>query len=385
MRLTASGPAASAAGGAVAMETGSGLRMDTRFMEQSLGPPPVLSPGKWLLTKFVYPVWTGVSLRDMALLYRQLATLTNAGLNLQHTVSTIALQIPNSILRKCLRTMERRISAGEPLSAAMAEYPWIFPDYQRAAVITGEATGSLDIMFGRLADWLEQEHNLRSMIKREMFLPCINLTGMFLLPPLVDLVMGHPELYYEDAILPMLQTIGVIAAIYVMCRLASGFRLAYDAVLSVIPAIGGAVRMLSFARFCRTLASLYAAGVNIIRALQYAVDGCGNTYLGRRIATAIPRIESGEGITQALGMTGIFPPIVLSMLGTGEESGNLDQMMDKMASYYEAEAAVRLHQISVSLGVITTIAVGIRILLIVIKFYTGLYGPLSGIMNDMDK
>ena len=374
MRLTAS-PAPVAAGVEGYAPTGAAY---TGPRDGSAPPPPPahVSPGRWLLMKLVYPLWTGVSMRDLAVMFRQFATLLDAGVPLQRAIVTMQHQAPNEILRKCLGTISIRVNAGGTISDGMAEYPWIFPDYQRAAIIAGEAIGNVDIQFRRLAVALEEEFTLRSTIKREMFRPAVNITAMFLFPPLVLLFMGKVHGYVVEAVYPLLTTIGIIFGCYVMTRLATSFRWFYDAALSIIPGISGAVRMIAFARFGRTLAAMYAAGVNIAQALHYSIQASGNTYLGGRMAPMIPMIQAGEGITSTFSHTRIFPPMVISMIGTGEESGNLDVMMDKMASFYEEEAKFKLHQLSSSLGALTSVVIGIRIGIIVIKFYSGFYGSM---------
>ncbi|MCW3060520.1 MAG: Type secretory pathway, component PulF [Capsulimonas sp.] len=373
MRLIAAPvPAGAGPGPAPAGE----MRLSSRSADMPIPPPPPLSPGKWLLSKLIYPIWTGVSLRDLSILYRQFATLVDAGVPLQRSVATMQAQTYNRTLRKCLNTIAMRVNAGGTISEAMAEYPWIFPDYQRASIIAGEAIGNIDVQFRRLAQTLEEEHQLRGTIKREMFRPCVNITAMFLFPPLVLLFLGQVHAYFVEAVYPLLETIGFILGCYILGRLATGFRWFYDAVLSILPWIGGAVRMIAFARFGRTLASMYSAGVNIVRAIHYSTEACGNTYLAGRMESIGTALQAGGGITEAFHRTGIFPPMVISMMGTGEESGNLDTMMDKMASFYEEEAKFKLHQVSMSLGAITTVAVGIRVAIIVIKFYTGYFGSI---------
>ncbi|MEO7715954.1 MAG: type II secretion system F family protein [Capsulimonas sp.] len=378
MRLNAAPATAGSGGSPVA---GGDIRIVPPPSTIVVPPPLRMSPGTWLLSKIVYPIWTGVSLRDMSVLYRQFSAMLDAGVPIQRIMGLLQSQTPNGVLRRCMVKIADRVNAGGTISDGMSEYPWIFPEYQRAAVVAGEAIGNLDQQFRRLAQALEDEYRMRATIKREMFLPCINLSALFLLPPLVFLFFGNYAEYIRQAFYPLGTTIGVIFGFYVVCRLASGVRWFYDAVLASFPGIGGAVRMIAFARFGRTMAAMYAAGVNIVSAVHYSVAASGNTYLGGRMQTIGPMLEMGMGVTEAFHRTGIFPPMVISMIGTGEETGNVDSMMDKMASFYEEEAKFKLHQLCVALGAITAIAVGIRILIIIVKFYTSLYG---GMMQQMD-
>ena len=157
--------------------------------------------------------------------------------------------------------------------------------------------------------------------------------------------------------------------------------MAYDAVLANAPPIGGVVRMIALARFSRVMASLYAAGVSIPEALRAAAAATGNAYMERRMVSAVPALQGGRGIAEALVATKMFPPMVVSMLGTGEQTGSLDMTMDKVAEYYEQESAVRLHQLCVSLGAVVTVIVGIRIGMTVINFYTGYFDKMNDLAN----
>lgn len=343
----------------------------------ALRPARPLTPGQWLLIHLVYPLWSGVSLRDLALFYRQFATLIDAGVPIYQSLTSLLAQTANATLRGCIQSIGEAVRQGGTLSGAMGEYPWIFADYHRAMIMAGEVSGHLDLMFKRLSDALEQEYALRSNIKRELTYPIIVLHCVFLLPPLFILVVqGSVIGYLLAAVLPLVEAYVILALIYAATRIGSQFKQGYDALAATLPGIGGAVRMVALARFARALASLYAAGVAVPKAIRYAAAACGNAFLGEKMVRAIPQIESGRGFTEALAETRAFPPMVISMLGTGEQTGSLDQTMNKVAEYYEQEAVVRLHQLSVTLGVVVLILVGIRVAIFVIGFYTGYFNNL---------
>ena len=351
------------------------------------GPPPraassspAMPPGRWLLTHLVYSLWSGVGLRDMALMYRQFSAMISAGVPIYQCLTTLVRQTSNGVLRKQLQQISARVQNGDMLTEAMAEFPWVFTDFHRAMVGAGEQSGRLDLMMARLATALEQEYALRATIKKEMWYPCMTLLMSFLLPPVVDVIVLHDlKLYYKEAIAPLLVFGGFLAAGYVVTRLLSQFKTAYDWLLATLPGVGGAVRMIALARFARVMASLYAAGVGIPECLRAAAAATGNAYMEGRMIQAVPALQGGHGIAEALVATHIFPPMVVSMLGTGEQTGSLDMTMDKVAEYYESESIVRLHQLSVTLGAIALIIAGIRVAIVVGNFYTGYFNK----MNDM--
>jgi type II secretory pathway component PulF len=344
------------------------------YVESEDAPP---GTKRWVVA--LRSIWTGVGIRDLALFYRQFATMIHAGVPLYQCLTTLNAQTSNPVLRRTIEQIGRRVQAGDSLGVAMAATPWLFTDFHRAMVAAGEMTGRLDLMFARMADALEQEYALRNNIKRETWYPALVFIMSFLLNPvaIVDLVVhGSVIGYFRLAAPPLLECLVVVAAVYIFTRIGAQFKRAYDAVLSNTPAIGGAVRMIALARFARALALLYAAGVGIPSAVKTAAAAGGNAYLAAKMVRAIPALQAGHGITEALSATGAFPPMVVTMLGVGEQTGDMDQTMNKVADFFEQEAAVRLHQLSVTLGAVVTILVGIKIGLFVIHFYTGYFNNL---------
>ncbi len=343
-------------------------------------PRRTMSPGMWLLAHLVFPLFSGVGLRDMALMYRQFAAMLGAGVPIYQCLTSLTQQTGNSVLRGHLRRITARVQEGEMLTTAMADTPWIFTDFHRAMISAGEVSGRLDTMMGRLSSALEQEYALRNNIKRETWYPAVTLLMSFLLPPLVLLVVSHDvRAYMQAAVYPLLASASVVAVIYVVGKLLSQFKFVFDAIISSLPGIGGAVRMISLARFSRALASLYASGVGIPEAIRFSAAATGNEFLARRMLSAIPFIQGGRGIAESLMATRAFPPMVVSMLGTGEQTGGLDAIMDKVAEYYEQESVVRLHQLAVTLGAFAMIVAGIRVAMVAGAFYTSYFDK----MNDM--
>lgn len=343
---------------------------------------PAMPLGRRMMAHLVYPIWSGVGLRDLALFYRQFSAMIHAGVPIYQCLDTLVRQTSNGKLRGMLQRIGAHVQEGGMLTEAMAEFPWVFTDFHRAMIAAGEQSGQLDIMMARLATALEQEQTLRGVIKKETWYPATILVMSFLLPPVVDLVvLKNAALYYHEAVRPLLIFGAFLAAGYIVTRFLAQFKAAYDWLLATLPGIGGAVRMVALARFARALASLYAAGVSIPESLRFAAAATGNAYMEERIIRAIPAIRDGRGITEALMASGVFPPMVISMLGTGEQTGSLDQMMDNVAGYYEQEAVVRLHQLGVTLGVIAMIIAGIRVCMTLIAFYTGYYNNLNNMAN----
>lgn len=321
----------------------------------------------------VAPLWSGVRPMDLAICYRQWATLIGAGVPLFRSLNSLAMQARSSALRRSLEQIGQTVQEGGTLSDGMARFPWIFSEFHQAMIRSGEATGGLDTTFRRLADAMEQEIALRRTLQRETLQPKITLIASFLLPPLFYLFVGGIKAYFAHAVLPLLALLGAGAGFAIINRLGMQQKRGYDTLIANIPGIGGTVRLVALARFARALASLYAAGVSMPQAIQGAAEACGNAFLGAKMIRAIPDIEAGQGLARSLGKTGAFPPMVVSMIQTGEETGSLDAMMDKVAEHYEQDVVVRLHQTSVAVGTATMIIAGVIVGVIVIQFYTGYF------------
>lgn len=340
------------------------------------------SPFVWLLAHLVFPFFSGVSLRDMALLYRQFAAMLGAGVPIYQCLTSLTQQSNNAVLSRHLRRITKCVQEGEMLTVAMSEAPWIFTDFQRAMTSAGEVSGRLDIMMGRLSSALEQEYTLRSKIKSEMIEPVATFLAGFLLPPLVLVVVAHDvHAYLVTAVYPLLETAIAVLTIYVVGKLLSQFKFVFDAIIYSLPGIGGAVRMIAVARFARALASLYASGVGIPEAIRFSAAATGNEFLSRRMTSAIPAIMGGRGIAESLAATRVFPSMVVSMLQTGEQTGGLDMTMDKVAEYYEAESVVRLHQVVVTLRTLALLFMAVWVTIILIQFYTGYWNKMEDMAN----
>ena len=326
---------------------------------------------------FLSIFWTGVSPTDLALCYRQWASLLSSGVPMLRSLEALA-RTQNGALQRSLKFIAQTTQSGGTISEGMARFPLIYTELHRAMIRTGEMTGGLDTMFRRLADAQEQEIALRRTLKRETLTPKLTLAGAFLLPPLAYLILDGPAAYVRHAILPLAGLCAIVAALWGVGRLGAQRKAGYDRLVATMPGIGKTTRLIAMARFARALASLYGAGVGMGQAVQAASAACGNTFLGNKIAQSVPEIEAGQSVAFTLSRTGAVPEVVLAMIETGEETGRLDTMLDKVAEHFEQDAALRLHQTGIAIGVATLLIVGAFVGFIVIQSYTGYFSKLLG-------
>lgn len=329
-------------------------------------------------------VWSPVSLKDLSLFYRQLYTLLNSGMGIFQAFESLGTgtQTPNASLRRVVRELGQHLLVGGRLSDGMARYPWLFDRMQVRLVEAGEQGGLLVEVLRRLAEYLEREYELRQEIKRKTLYPKLLLAAFLFIPPVPTLVLAGPKAYFLEVwgVIWWAILIGIplVIALRLLLQTHAG-RAFYDHVKLALPVIGPMVRKLAVARFARTLAALYGAGVPIRSALAMAGETCGNTVLENASLRMVPAVEHGLSISQALAAANVFQPMFLGMVATGESSGNLDESLDKAAEFYEAEAMHTTIQLVVILGVVLLILMGILIGMKVIQFWTGKYAPSTGV------
>jgi type IV pilus assembly protein PilC len=328
---------------------------------------------------FVRRLRSPVPVRDLAIFYRQLHTMLNAGMGLFQSLEMLAhpTQTHNTPLRRVVETLSQEALRGTRLSETMARFPWLFDRLQVRMVEAGEAGGVLVGVLGRLADYLDREHEVRQMIKQKTLYPKLVLGLLVLVFPInVPLTLqGYLGSLGQLLLFILMLSIPAWFAARVMLTTQSG-RNAWDQVKLAIPVIGPLVRKMAVARFARALAALYGAGVSLSAGTAMAGEASGNHLLELQAQRISLALERGVSIEQALDATRFFPRMFTGMVATGESTGNLDNMLDKAADFYEQEGAHAVTQLVVILGVVLLIGVAILVLFKLISFYTGMIGGI---------
>lgn len=335
----------------------------------------------------IYPVMSGVVVKDLAAWYRQFATLIGAGLTLYRALSALEENTKNPKLKEIAREASRQVEAGGRLSDVMAAYPWVFSPMNMEMIRASEEGGMIDQVLRHLADYVEHELEIRRMIARETMYPKIvifvavmilgrsGLTGGPL--AVVGLVLGGGGGGY------LANTVGFAGAIllavfaaYATFRLflfnMPGVREGYDMFKIRIPVLGNIVKMFALARFARAFAALYRGGFTIPSALDIAGRASGNAVVEKVARDAVRVAEHGGLVSDHMRRTRLFPAMIMDLFQTGETTGNLDVMMDKSADYFESEAKVKSHQAALIFGVFIFLCVAIMVGFAVISGYTGL-------------
>jgi type IV pilus assembly protein PilC len=297
---------------------------------------------------------------DIALLSRQIATMLSAGVTLIQTLNMIASGHANRSMRKLLGEIGASVSAGNPLSETLRKYPDYFDDLYCDLVETGEQSGALEIIYDRIAIYKEKSEALKSKIKKAMFYPLAVVVIAFIVTTilLIFVVPQFEEIFSSfGAELPaftqfvlsisrFMQDYGLIsgAGVFVAFTLFArahkkSLRLRdwVDAKTLKIPVIGEILKKASVARFTRTLATTFAAGVPLIGALDSAAGAAGNSVFRDAILFVKKEVSGGIPMNAAMRTTTVFPEMVVQMIAIGEEAGAVDEMLNKVATIYEAE------------------------------------------------
>ncbi len=327
------------------------------------------------------PFLSSVPLPTLVVMYRQMATLMNAGVPMVQAITTLTQQTTNGRLRQILGECTQAVAGGNPLSSVMARYPSVFANMEVELIKAGETSGMLTRMCNRIADYLEREIEIRRKLKKETLYPKIVLS----LAGCVLLLLGF--LKYGQAGLKSRLLIGVVVlvggfAIWWAARFLNQFPAigaAWDRFKMLIPGPGGVSRKYATARFTRALGTLYSGGVLLPNAVAIAARACGNRAIGQTLVDGIGALYNGGGISGFLAQSGLLSPIAVQMARTGEQTGSLDDMMDKVADYLESEADAKSHQLATFTGVGALILAAVVVAYIAISFYVGQF---SSIMKE---
>ena len=324
---------------------------------------------------------SGVKLRDRVVFARTFSTMIDAGMPIVQSLDMLAMQSENPRFRQVLSGVKAEVESGKSLSEAMASYPKVFDDLFCNLVAAGEAGGILDIIFRRLAVYLEKAAGLRRQVLRAMVYPSVILVvGILVMIVMMTRVLPVFEKMFKDlgaGSLPavtrfvlsishavadhlfiLLLGMGAFAAGFVAAIRTKRGRYIIDSILLRFPIIGPVLRKIAVARFTRTLGTLLNSGVNILDALEIVAKTSGNVVVGGAISYARDKIAEGKDIATPLLETGIFPPMVVQMIGVGEQTGAMDDMLQKIADFYEDEVDVAVGAMTSLIGPLMVVLLG---------------------------
>lgn len=374
------------------LEASDTLRKEGYWLLELYAEPEPTTPLHATHQKVWQPLFGGIPLKTQALFFRQLATMLSAGVPLYQALDTLGNQRVHPRLRRTILEIKNAVLSGERIAEAFDRYPALFSPIVRAVIRVGETAGVLERTLRQIADYLENELELRRLLSRVTFYPKLVLFFAILIPGIVPALItivggqgGQPVgQVLTEITLRYLKILGVVFAVWAVYRLAMQsrtLRVAWGVFLVSLPWIGFTYKQLALARFARALSALYGAGIPLSQAIRYAADACGNDYLTERLKPTASKLEAGRGIAESLREARVLPDMVMDMVATGENTGEIGFMMDKVAEYYEEEGKLRSHQAGYVFGILVFLGVAIYVAVLVIQFYVGYFSALLGGAN----
>ena len=300
-----------------------------------------------------------IKLKEVAIFSRQFATMVNSGLPILRALSILSDQVSNKELAKTLTLVRNDVEQGSSLSVAMAKFPKAFNDLYIAMVKSGETGGMLDDVLLRLADVLEREVHLRQKIKSAMTYPVavVALVVLIMSAMLLFVVPQFKTIYTQlggtlplptrvllmasDAVKKYWWLLIMLTFVFVFLfkrykKTESG-RATLDALKLKIPIFGTLFHKTALSRFSSTAGMLLRSGVPILQALDIVADTVNNKVMSKAVVDVQASVREGESIAKPLARHAVFPPMVVQMLAVGEETGQVDTMLDKVAKFYDQE------------------------------------------------
>ncbi len=298
---------------------------------------------------------------DLALFTRQLATMLGAGIPLLEGIEILAEQTQtiNKGFGDGLMEVADQVRAGNGLSDAMADYPKIFPEIYINMIKAGEASGQLDSILDRLADYMEASESLKQEIKSAMTYPVVSLcmvvgiTGYLLVGvvpkfetmfqslggemPAITLIILDVSRWLQANWYIVIAVATITGAAYKIIGKTNGGKMVLDNVKLKIPVFGQLGQKVAVSRFARTFATLLSSGVPILGALEIVANTAGNKVLETALIETRDVVRNGDSISSHLGECWVFPPMVVKMIGIGERSGALEQLLSKIADFYDEQ------------------------------------------------
>jgi type IV pilus assembly protein PilC len=343
----------------------------------------------------------GVRPKDLVIFTRQFATMISAGLPLIQCLEILEEQIDNKAFQKTIGGMRSAVETGTSLSEALAKYPKVFSSLYVSMVSAGEMGGVLDVVLDRLAIYLEKINALRRKVKGAMAYPALVmliaiLVTLFLL---TFIIPSFSRLFAESGLALPLPTrivmglsnfllsnwyyifLGLIVLAYSVRRFyhTEVGRRRIDRLLLKVPQIGSVLLKSSIARFTRTLGTLLESGVSILDALDITANTSGNKVIQEGILEVKKGIERGTTIAEPLKKSGVFPGMVVQMVGVGEKTGDLDKMLNKIADFYEEEVDVAISALASIIEPVMICIMGVLVGGMVVAMYLPIFNLANAI------
>ncbi len=342
-----------------------------------------------------------VKIKDLAIYSRQLSVLIDAELPLIQSLTILAEQTKNKYFKSVILNIRGDVEAGSTLNQAKRKYPKVFNDLYCNLVASGEQSGSLDIMLRRLAEFLEKTVKLRSQVRQAMIYPVAIVSFAVIvvifmmwkvipvfaniyselgatLPSLTAFVLAVSKFVQSYIVLIFLGIIGTIVGVRLYRNTKSG-RKVTDTFLLRMPLFGPLLEKVGLSRITRTMATLLSGGVPMLESLKITSSTSGNVIIENSIMQARTMVAEGTSLTDSFKSTGRFPFMFVQMVGVGEATGTLDEMLSKLADFYDEEVEASVSAMLSVMEPILLIFVGGLVGVIIVSMYLPIFTLLGSL------
>jgi type IV pilus assembly protein PilC len=347
---------------------------------------------------FLFKLLRRVRFNEVVNFTRQLSTMITAGLQVTEALRILEGQAGPEFA-EVLSQISNEVEGGASLAGAMEKHPKIFSKVYVSLVRAGEAAGVLDEVLKRLATSMEKQREFRSKTKGALTYPAIVMVGMglvgiimmvFVIPKLTSMyqdfgaelpgatkiLIGLSSLITRVWYLSLLIVVGAVMGLRMWLKTEGG-RLAFDQLVLKLPVVGPLITEVVLTDFTRTLSLLVASGISLLEALRIVGRALGNALFEKAVAKAAVQVEKGFPLAATLAAEAVFPPLVPQMVSVGEETGKLDEVLGKLAGYFEMEVEHRIKSLTTAIEPLIMILLGVGVGFLVIAVILPIYNLTS--------
>ncbi len=340
-----------------------------------------------------------VDLEELIIFCRQMYSLSKAGVPIIRAIGGLAESHRNEYFREVLQAVRSDLEGGMSMAVSLNAHPKVFSTLFISMISVGENTGQLDQAFRQLSGYLEMERETRKRIKQATRYPLFVLSAMgvalvvinmFVIPAFAKVfeqfkaelpwptrvLIGTSEFFQNYWWLLLLLFAGAIYG-FIRWSATDAGALKWDQIKLRLPIVGGVFERIALARFTRTFAMMYRAGVPLLQTLSINSASVGNLFIGQAILGMREGVERGEALTSTASNSGLFTPLVLQMMAVGEETGSLDDLFVEVADFYEQEVDYDLKQLADAIEPILIVAMGIMVLVLALGVFLPMWDLAS--------
>lgn len=348
-------------------------------------PKPLFGGGKKKITPL-----------DIAFFTRQLATMIKSGVPLVQAFEIVADGLDHIAFKELVLTIRNDIAGGDSFAGAIRKHPLYFDDLYCSLIASGEDSGSLETMLDRVATYKEKTEALKSKLTKAMKYPiavvtvAVIVTGILLvkvvpqfqeiftsfgaqLPAFTLFVIGLSEIVQAYWFIVLAVIFALVAGFNRLMKTSESFRHNFERLTLKLPVAGEIIKQSALARYARTLSTTFAAGVPLISALESVADATGNIVYKEAVLKVRDDVSTGQQLQFSMRATGVFPAMAVQMVAIGEEAGSLDEMLDKVATYYEDEVDTQVDSLTSLMEPIIMSVLGVLVGGLVMAMYLPIF------------